>query len=171
MTTDNNMTQEVNLRLIGDLIQQAKKLAREYYKYTGRPMGITGEIAEYEATQLMGLHLSPVRTPGFDATVQKDGRPFRYQIKGRCILENTKRGLRLGSIRLVYEWDAVLLVLLDKNYEPTEIFEAQRDEIEKALKAPGSKARNERGALSLSKFKSIAQVVWPETSPKKPFIK
>jgi hypothetical protein len=31
------------------IIAEAKKVAIEYYKATGRPLGITGEIAEYEA--------------------------------------------------------------------------------------------------------------------------
>ena len=50
--------------------------------------------------------------------------------------------------------------------EPTEdfdalaIYEADRPEIEASLKAPGSKARNERGALSVSKFKAIGKLVW-----------
>ena len=31
-----------------------------------------------------------------------------------------------------------------------------------ALTAPGSKARNERGALAVSKFKQIGRQIWPE---------
>jgi hypothetical protein len=36
----------------------------------------------------------------------------------------------------------------------------QWSEIEKALLAPGSKARNERGALAVSKFKAVGHEVW-----------
>ena len=37
-----------------------------------------------------------------------------------------------------------------------------REDIEKEIKKAGSKARNERGSLGTSKFKSIGKRVWPE---------
>jgi hypothetical protein len=80
------------------------------------------------------------------------------QIKGRVFSKNA--GQRLGSINLKKEWDAVLLVILDSEYETICIYEANRPEITDALLAPGSRARNECGALSVSKFKSIATKVW-----------
>jgi hypothetical protein len=51
-------------------------------------------------------------------------------------------------------------VLLDENFDAFEIHEADRAAVIAALSAPGSKARNERGALAVSKFKSIGQEVW-----------
>lgn len=47
------------------------------------------------------------------------------------------------------------------SFEVTEMWEANRFEIAAALSAPGSKARNERGALSIQKFKQIGLQVWP----------
>ena len=84
----------------------------------------------------------------------------RIQIKGRCIPPNAKPGQRLGSIQLDKEWDTVLLVLMDEDLEVLSMYEAARPEIERALLAPGSKARNERGALAVSKFKAIGHEVW-----------
>ena len=52
------------------------------------------------------------------------------------------------------------MVLLDHEFNALEIYEAQRPEIESALRAPGSIARNVRGALSVSKFKSIGHLRW-----------
>jgi hypothetical protein len=49
---------------------------------------------------------------------------------------------------------------LNKDLEVTEIIEAGRPEVEIAIKAPGSKARNERGALSVNKFRTIGQSIW-----------
>jgi hypothetical protein len=49
---------------------------------------------------------------------------------------------------------------MDEEFEPLSIYEANRADVEKVIKAPGSRARNERGALSVSKFKSIATCVW-----------
>ena len=87
----------------------------------------------------------------------------RFQVKGRCALSSNP-GQRLGKIDLKKGWDAVLLVLLDNDLEPTAIYEARRAEISEALTKPGSKARNERGALSVSKFKSIGKLVWSRST-------
>jgi hypothetical protein len=82
----------------------------------------------------------------------------RLQIKGRCLLPNCKPGQRLGSIDITKTWDAVLLVLLDESLDATEIHEAKRKAVLAALAAPGSRARNERGALGVNKFKAIGKL-------------
>lgn len=56
-----------------------------------------------------------------------------------------------------------MLVLLDENFEARTIYEADRKAVVAALKAPGSKAHNERGALGVAKFKAIGRRVWPQT--------
>lgn len=45
------------------VLGRAKAVAREYYELTGRPLGVTAEIAEYEACRLLDLKLAPVRQP------------------------------------------------------------------------------------------------------------
>ena len=66
----------------------------------------------------------------------------------------------MGSIDIKKDWDAVLLVLLDENFEAVQIYEAERKAVLAAITAPGSKARNERWALGVSKFKSIGKLRW-----------
>ena len=144
-----------------ELLAEAKRLAKEYRELTGRPLGVTGEVAEYEAARLLGVELADVRQAGYDAIRRTADGVQRLQIKGRCILPSSKRGQRVGRIDLVDEWDAVLLVLLDENFDATVIYEADRATVIEALKGTGSRARNERGALAISKFKSIAEQIWP----------
>jgi len=151
---------ELDPRQLDELIARAKSFAREYRIVTGRPLGITGEVGEYEAARLLGVKLAGVRQAGHDAVGTTPEGERRYQIKARCVLDGTKPGQRLGRIHLDKEWDAVLLVLLDADFEPTEVLEADRAAVESALRAPGSKARNERGAPSAAKFKSIGHSVW-----------
>jgi len=143
-----------------EILAEAKKLAQRYRTLTGKPLGITGEVAEYEAARILGVELTPARQPGYDATEIRDGKIFRLQIKSRCILEGSKPGQRLGSIDIKKDFDAVLLVLLDGNFEAKVIYEAPREAVIKALSMPGSKSRNERGALGISKFKSIGVIRW-----------
>jgi hypothetical protein len=144
---------------IASVLERARAAAIEYYRLTGKPLGITGEIGEYEAARLLGLKLSAAREAGYDA-INPDGH--RYQIKARCINENgLRKSQRLGSIKLTHPWDSVLLVILDMDFRATGIWQAKRDAIAAAIAAPGSKARNERGALAVSKFKSIGRKIWP----------
>ncbi len=145
---------------IAEILADAKSLAKRYRKLTGKPLGITGEVAEFSAAQILGLELAEARQSGYDAVRKENGQITKIQIKGRCIPKNAKPGQRLGSIRLDKEWDTVLLVLLDEDLEVECMYEAERSDIEKALRAPGSKARNERGALAVSKFKAIGHEAW-----------
>ena len=145
---------------IRELLVSAKKLAARYRSLTGKPLGITGEVAELEAAQILGLDLGPARQADYDASRTEKGTTRRLQIKGRCVLPGSSPSQRVGSIDITKEFDAVLLVLLDESFNATEIFEADRAAIIAALSAPGSKARNERGALAVSKFKSIGRCVW-----------
>jgi hypothetical protein len=143
-----------------EILLAAKKLAQRYRALTGKPLGVTGEIAEYEAAQLLGLELTLARQAGYDAIERKDGMTRRLQIKGRCVLPGSKPGQRLGSIDITKDWDAVLLVLLDEQFNATAIYEADRAPVIAALSAPGSKSRNERGAMGVGKFRSIGRLVW-----------
>ncbi len=148
------------LKRVEEIINEVKALAKEYYSLTGKPLGITGEVAEVEAARLLGLELAEARQPGYDAIRKTGTKETRIQIKGRRVTNKSKTGGRLGSINLKKSWDTVMLVVLDENYDAIEIREALRPDIEDALTAPGSKARNDRGQLAMSKFKAISKVVW-----------
>ncbi|MFC1932279.1 DUF6998 domain-containing protein [Chloroflexota bacterium] len=150
------MVKTVDTNTLRGIVEKAIDAARHYRNITGKPLGITGEVGEFLAADLMGLKLTEVRQPGYDA-IANDGR--RIQIKARCILPSSSGG-RLGSINLDHKWDTVMLILLSRDFEPFSIYEAKRAAIKRELIRPGSKARNERGALSISKFKSIASLVW-----------
>ena len=145
---------------IDELLTTARELARQYRELTGKPLGITGEVAEFEAARLLALQLAPVRQDGYDATETVGSITRRLQIKGRCLAPGANPGQRVGTIQSNKPWDAVLLVLLDLEYRATAIWEADREPVLKALAVPASKARNERGALSIAKFKQIGTLRW-----------
>lgn len=144
-----------------DLLAEIKGLAARYYATTGRPLGVTCEVGEYEAAARLGLTLAPVRTPAFDATRTIDGREERVQIKTRAVSAHQKYRGRCPAIKFDRPFETVVVVLLDKKtYEAIEIWEASRDAVFARLAQPGSRARNERGSMGLSQFKSIAKQVW-----------
>jgi hypothetical protein len=49
------------------ILAQVKPLALAFYHLTGRPLGVTGEMAEYVVAEKLDLKLVPARTPGYDA--------------------------------------------------------------------------------------------------------
>ncbi|WP_312450014.1 hypothetical protein [Stutzerimonas nitrititolerans] len=143
-----------------EVVEQAKKLAVQYRQLTGKPLGITGEIAECEAAAILGLDLHAARTAGFDATEMRDGVAIRVQIKGRVIANPKKIVGRVGGIDLSQPFDVVQLVLLDSDFNAFAIWEAERSAVESLITRPGSKARNERGSVGITQFKAIARLRW-----------
>lgn len=143
-----------------ELLKQAKRLATRYQQLTGKPLGITGEIAECEAAAILGLDLHAARTAGYDATEIREGGAVQIQIKGRVIANLKKVVGRVGSIDLRQPFDVVQLVLLDADLNAFAIYEAERPAIEELLTRPGSKARNERRSVGIPQFKAIARLRW-----------
>jgi hypothetical protein len=146
---------------VREILATVKPLAAEYYRLTGKPLGVTGEVAEYVAAETLGLVLADARTPGYDATRQTPDGPQRIQIKGRAYGDDAKSGQRISRIKTDAACDAVLLVLLDnKTLDAREMWEAPFTAVAARLAVPGSKSRD-RGALGVSEFKRMARRVWP----------
>ena len=115
---------------VDKLMVEARKLAAEYRKTTGKPLGISSEIAKFDVARLMGLEsVDPTQSGGYDAigTGERNGK--LVQIKGRAILEEKKSGQRIGQLKVDQEWDSVMLVMMNEEYEPIEIYEAQRSKL------------------------------------------
>ena len=150
---------------VEEILATVKPLAAEYYRLTGKPLGVTGEVAEYVAAKLLGLTLADARTAGYDAIRQTPDGPQRIQVKGRAFGENARPGQRMSRIKPDAACDFVLLVLLDNGtLELRQIWEAPFQAVAARLAVPGSKARD-RGALAVSDFKRIAYLVWPPAQP------
>jgi len=145
------------------LIAQARILAAEYRNAMGKPLpGISNEIAEHDAIRLMQLQPKPEGAVGYDA-IDPSRNDMRIQIKSRVVFDETKTNQRLGQLNVNQDWDSVMLVVMDNQYMPTEIYEAHRDDLEEHM-YESSSSRAKRGALSIAKFKKISHLVWtPET--------
>jgi hypothetical protein len=140
---------------------EARRLAREYRLAMGKPLaGISAELAVHDAMRLMDLEAAPPGVGGYDALGASSSRAGkRIQIKGRAIFDESKGGQRIGQLKTEQEWDSVMLVLMDDNYDPVEIYEAEREEIMEAVEKSSS-SRSKRGAVSVAKFKIIGRLVW-----------
>lgn len=145
---------------VDKLINQARVLASDYRKTMGKPLaGISSEIAEHDAVTLLDLELCQPRVSGYDALGKGSREAKRIQIKARVIPEGKSSGQRVGQLKLDQSWDLVVLVLLDENYEPLEIYECSHDVIAEVMQDSESK-RSKRGAMSVAKFKIIGELAW-----------
>ena len=144
---------------VGKLMQQARKLAADYRAATGKPLGISNEIAVHDVIRLMQLRAAPLGDGGCDAIGTGPYEGKLIQIKGRTINPDSSSNQRIGQIKVDQEWDVIMLILMNEQYEPLEIYEADRDTILNAVEQTSAKRRN-RGALSVNRFKKIGQRVW-----------
>ena len=87
----------------------------------------------------------------------------RIQIKSRTIFDESKSGQRIGQLKVNQEWDAVVLVLMDEDYEPYEIYQALREDLSEHIDVSSSN-RAKRGAMSVARFKILGELVWDRVS-------
>ncbi len=146
---------------VDKLMAEARRLAAEYRRTTGQSLGISGQIAKHDACRLLDLEAPDSPPGGYDAVGRHGHRAGqRIQIKGRVIFDESKGGQRLGQLKTNADWDMLVLVLMDENFEPFEIYEATREEVEDELEAGASPARKKRGAMSVARFRKFARRVW-----------
>lgn len=150
----------MSIFVLDKLIAQARLLAADYRRATGKSLPISGEIAKHDAC--VQLQLDPVdkESGGYDAVGKSgDWQGLRMQIKGRAIFDENKKNQRIGQLKLEKEWDALVLVIMNEAFEPVEMYFAPRVEIDAALSSDSGR-RSERGAMSVARFKNIAHLVW-----------
>lgn len=144
---------------VDKLMHEARKLAATYRRATGQALGISSEIATHDVIRLMKLVPAEPGAGGYDAigTGPREGKYI--QIKGRTIFADAKSTPRIGQIKLEQEWDSVMLILMNEDYEAQAIYEADREAIVEAMTETSEK-RAKRGAMSVAKFKAIGTRVW-----------
>ena len=148
----------MSVYVVDKLMAQARRLAADYRRATGKTLPISGEIAINDAIRLLGLEPANEPQGGHDATRQlPDGGVQRLQIKARVVFDEIKSAHRMGELKVDKPWEALLLVLMDDNYEPFAIYEASREVVEEALDESKS---NKRGTLTIPKFQRIGRMAW-----------
>lgn len=133
------------------LIENIIDLSLEYKKRFRKSLGVTGEVGEYKASQLLNFKRAPGNiNEGFDAV---DLKGQRVQIKTRIYLRNNERTSAFTN----FNFDYALLVLLSDRYEITQIYKANCKDIQKEIEEQTYK----RPALSISRFVKISSLIYP----------
>ncbi len=152
----------MSLYSVDKLISEARRIAAEYRRTTGKPLGISAEIARHDACHYLELDAQEDAV-GYDAVgLSGERKNCRFQIKGRAIFDEKKGGQRIGQIKMDQDWDKILLVLMNEEFETTEIYEASRQEILDDIDETGTTNRSKRGAMSVARFKRMAHLAWSD---------
>ncbi len=145
---------------VDKLIAETRRIAKEYRLATGKTLPVTPEIAINDAISILELSPNEENIPGYDAIYEKDDERFKVQIKGRAIFNDKKSGHRIGQLKIEQEWDAIVLVVMNGDFMPEEIYMVKRDIILDELEE--KKKNNKKGAMTLAKFKLISELLWTE---------
>jgi hypothetical protein len=148
------MSASVSSYDVGMLMAQTRQLASDYREQTGQALPVTEELARFDAINLIALK-KIIDQEGVDATNELADE--FYLIKGRVIFKAGKARQKLGQLGLHFNWNHLLMVIYDPQYQPCQIFKVERSIIEKELeKLPVSK----RGSMTIAKYKAIGQLIW-----------
>ena len=143
------------------LISELRRLAAAYVLVRGRTLNVTNEVGELEAARRLGLTLMTERDTGHDA-IGKDGA--RVCIRSRVVPDIADPGpICINGLKIGASWDAVVLVLLDPQYELLSIYRAERADLQRAMSASRNRKPSAKPAFSINTFVKCGRKVWPES--------
>ncbi len=145
---------------VDKLITETRRIAREYRLATGKTLPVTPEIAINDAISILELSPNDENVPGYDAVYEHGDERLKVQIKGRVIFNEKKQGHQIGQLKVEQEWDAIILVIMNADFMPEEIYMAKRDIILAELEE--KQKNNKKGAMTVAKFKLISELLWTE---------
>ncbi|MDH5434300.1 MAG: hypothetical protein OEY19_10175 [Gammaproteobacteria bacterium] len=140
---------------IGLLMEQTRLVAADYHQTTGMALPVTAELARFDAIDKLDLQKTEA-VEGVDAIDPKSPK-YQFLIKGRAIFKNKKSRQKLGKLSLDQPWNALLMVLYNDEYQPTAIYQIERDIIEKELE---SISVDRRGSMTVAKYKALGELKW-----------
>ena len=158
------------------LMAQTRRVAADYHQTTGQALPVTAELARFDAIDKLNLQklegengvdaIQVARIENATGAAELVAAEERYLIKGRVIFKGGKARQKLGQINLDGQWDCLLMVLYDGDYEPTQIYKISRAVIETEVKRQQKdKPKDKRGSMTVAKYKAIGDLVWAPEEP------
>ena len=147
----------MSLYAIDKLTAEARRLAAEYRRVTGKTLHLSGEIAVNDAVRLLELETAEELNGAYDAVLRHPDRVERFQIKARVVFDELKSGHRLGELKLDKLWDTLLVVLMNAEYETVEIYSLDRATVSAQLE---DSKPNKKGSLTVARVKRSGRLVW-----------
>ncbi len=163
--TGKNKMSELKTKIIDKkviaVLNKTIKSSLQFEKLTGKQLNITGIVGEVLVAEKYNLELvvNDINS-GFDAIDKNDGNKKRVQIKTRRM--NSKKSKLLSKMSTSNEakYDYTLLILLDKDYKPTEIYRAEKEQISSHFDRINAKRKVKRNTMSISQFKNFGKLIF-----------
>jgi len=113
--------------MIEELRKKLVKISLEWEKIMGVAPHITGSISEYDAMKLIGMSDKDINEESNDKTSVQKGFDFtykkvRYQVKANRPSGKKGSFVTLTSKARNYEFDKLMWILYNKNYEIEEAY-------------------------------------------------
>lgn len=142
---------------IAQLMDQTRKLAVSFYQSTGNPLPISHELARYDVQQIFSCDTPQPPLKGVDFIgLEESLKHKRILVKSRVVF-NPRNTARMGAFQLSDSWDTILLVIYNAEYQPEEIYCADREDLAELFTQDGIAPKK---GFSIAKFKSISQLIW-----------
>jgi hypothetical protein len=152
--------QDEQIFALDKLMSETRRLACEYYRTTGTTLPVSNELARYDVCRLLSFSVADGNS-GIDAVGHGPWEGKNIQIKARVLFKDDLHSYRIGQVNPDGNWHSVMLVLMNKAYEPFQIYEMPKEILLTTLtEKPQNPNRTKRGLLSVAKFKALATKVW-----------
>lgn len=151
----------MNIYAVDKLMSETRRVAAEYYLLTGQILPISSELARYDLMQLLDFTPMPIAERGVDLIATEKWSNLKVQVKSKTLCKPNNNN-RLGSFNLTGFWEAIVLVIFDKSYQPHHIYLCCRDNLINAIDKPQNVTtkHKSRGMISIAKFKAISELIW-----------
>lgn len=151
------MESNVSAFSVDKLMEETRRIAREYKKSTGQALPITNELGRYDVGKILNLTAPRSDEPGVDFIGSSDLLGHKISVKSRVLFQPAKSGQRMGALNIEGAWEYLLLIIYNAEYLPEEIYSASKQIIVNELQ---SSKPNRRGSFSIAKFKLLSELVW-----------
>ncbi|MEJ2553171.1 MAG: hypothetical protein P8079_03930 [Gammaproteobacteria bacterium] len=132
---------------------EARRLARDYRLTTGKPLAASAR--DWPCTTPVVCWTWKRCRPPAVGRGRRAGK--RIRSKGHAIFDEALGGQRIGQLKTEQEWDSVMLGLMEENYEPVEIYEAECEDV---MEAVDKGLQQAWGGIRWRNSKVIGQLVW-----------
>jgi hypothetical protein len=141
-----------------DVLKETIENSLKFEELSGKQLNITGIVGEVLAAEKYKLELvvDDINT-GFDAI---DENKKRVQIKTRRMKSKKSNLLSKMSTSNEADYDYTLLIVLDKRYNPKEIYHAEKEQISSHFDRINAKRKVKRNTMSISQFKSFGKLIY-----------
>lgn len=150
----------MNIYAIDKLMSETRHLAAEYRRVTGKVLPVSNELSRHDVSSKLGFTNPEQPESGVDLIGVGLWQDKRIQVKSRVVFKNSKSRPKLGQLNFDGKWEYVILVIMNDDYQPEEMYIAKKEVLLDAMKNSLNIKSKDRNTISVAKFKMLGELVW-----------